>query len=112
MPERPKTWDFAPEPGDQHRRIAARHRQAALSASLRDDDAYARNHEALRRAAEILAEACDDFLSRKRRHAAARGDDPEEITLVFDEEREIHVSALSEALLREAVPRVLAKRPR
>ena len=85
MPERPKTWDFAPEPGDQHRRIAARHRQAALSASLRDDDAYARNHEALRRAAEILAEACDDFLSRKRRHAAARGDDPEEITLVSRE---------------------------
>lgn len=110
MADRPKTWDFAPEPSDAHRRIAAQHREAELIGRLRKEAAYARNHEALRRAAEILAEACDDFLNRARRHARARGEPAEDLALTYDEEREYHVSRITSLLLQEAVPRVLARR--
>jgi len=107
-----KTWDFAPEPNDAHRRIASQHRENQLTDRLTQDAAYARNHEALRRAAELLVESAESFLDRARRHASARGDAPDEIALTFEEEREYHVSRITTMLLREAVPRVMARKKR
>ena len=105
-----KKWDFAPEPNELSRRVAARHREEDLHARLAADAAYARSHEALRRMSELLVEACDSFLDRAKRLAAERGEAPDDIEATYVEEREYHVSRITSLLLQEAVPRVLAKR--
>lgn len=106
---RGKSWDFEPEPNEMAVRVAARARarQADMHTVLSDDETYARQHEALRRAAELLAECVDDFLDRAHQ-AAARERMVEDIDIhaLFVDERRFHRDRVAKILLHEALTKM------
>ena len=109
---RGKSWDFEPEPNEMAARIAARARarEADLHILLTDDEQYARQHEALNRAAELLAECVDDFLDRAHKQALQeRMEEDLDIHALYVDERGFHRERVARILLNEALKRVAKK---
>lgn len=109
---RSKNWDFEPEPNELTARIAARARarEADMHALLTEDDAYARQHEALRRAAELLVECVDDFIDRAHQQAAREGSEQEiDMEAMYVDERGFHRDRVARILLREAIEKRAAR---
>lgn len=103
---RGKSWDFEPEPNEMSRRIAARTRarEVDVLATLTDDEKYARTHEALRRASELLVDCVDDLLDRAHRQAVRdQNKDPMDIAALYVDERAFHRARVARILVEEAL---------
>lgn len=97
-----KVWDFSMMDRGTSDTQESRHHD--LRISLSEDERYAKQHEALKKMAELLVETVDDVIEKMHKQALREGHSSRAaISSVYEDQREYHRRKLAQIILKEAL---------